>query len=110
MVGNAEDNKIKLTTTIISCYENEREYKLYSINFPRPKIVSSNKMENIIINGDQYFFLHYYSMEGKTDERQNTDTHELDQLMGEHNDIIQNHPHGILPPCSMDHIIELMLW
>ena len=87
--------RLNLREQFIRFYENGRKYKPYSIKFHPPQIVSCNQMENIIINGDKYFFLHYYSMEGKTDERQNTNTHELDQLLGEHNDIIQNHPHGI---------------
>ena len=47
-------------------------------------------------------------MERKADERQNTDPHELEQLPGEHSDIFQNPHHILLPPRSMDHIIELI--
>ena len=65
-------------------------------------------MEKIIKKGAQAFFLHYYVMERIVDERQNTDPCELEQLLGEHSDILQNPPHGLLAPRSRDDIIELM--
>ena len=40
--------RLNLREQFIRFYENGRKYKLYSINFPPPKIVSSNKMERMI--------------------------------------------------------------
>ena len=80
----------------------------FIVLMPPPQIVSSNKMEKMVKKGAQAFFLHCYAMEGTTDERQNTDPRELEQPLGEHSDIFQNHPHGLPPPRSRDHIIELM--
>ena len=68
---------LNLREQFIRFYENGRKYKLYSINFPPPQIVSPNKMEKMIKKGAQAFFLHCYAMEGITDERQNTNPHEL---------------------------------
>ena len=65
-------------------------------------------MEKMIKKGAQSFLLHCYAMERTTDERQNTDPRELEQILVEHSDIFQNPPHGLLPPRSRDHIIELM--
>ena len=62
----------------------------------------------MIKKGAQAYFLQCYTMERIVDERQNTDPCELEQLLGEHSDIFQNHPHGFSPPHSRDHIIELM--
>ena len=39
-------------------------------------------MEKMIKKGAQAFFLHYYAMEGTTDERQNTNPRELTALGG----------------------------
>ena len=39
---------LNLREQFINFHENGRKYKLYSINFPPPQIVSSNKMENMI--------------------------------------------------------------
>ena len=47
-------------------------------------------------------------MEGKTDERKNTEPHELEQLSGVHSDMFRNPPHGLPPTRSWDHTIELM--
>ena len=74
---------------------------------PLPKL-SHNKMEKMIKKGAQAFFLHCYAMEGTTDKRENTDQHELEQILGEHSDIFQNPPRGLLPPRSRDHIIKLI--
>ena len=62
----------------------------------------------MIKKGAQAFFLHYYAMERKTNERKNTNPCELEQLLGEHSDIFQNPPHGLPPPHSRNHVIELM--
>ena len=63
----------------------------------------------MIKKGYQSFFLHFYAIKRTTNERQNTDSHELEQLLAEHSDIFQNPPHGLPSPHSRDHIIELML-
>ena len=65
-------------------------------------------MEKLIKNGAQAFFLHFYAMERTPDERQNNDARELEQILEEHSHIFQNHPHGLPPPHSRDHIIELI--
>ena len=101
---------LNLQEQFIRFYENGRKYKLYSINYLPPQIVSSNKMEKIIKKGAQAFFLNCYVMERTTDERQNTDPRELEQLLDEHSDNFQKIPHGLPPPCSRDHIIKLMPW
>ena len=54
---------------------------------PLPKLSHPIKWKIWLKNGAQAFFLHYYDMEIRTDERQNTDPHELEQLLGEHSDI-----------------------
>ena len=46
-------------------------------------------------------------MEGTSHERQDTDTHDLEQLLWEHTHIFQNPVHVLLPPCSRDHFNEL---
>ena len=60
-------------------------------------MISSNKMEKMIKRGAQAAFLHYYAMEGTTNERKNIDPPELEQLLEEHSDINQNPPHGFSP-------------
>ena len=72
---------LNLQEQFIKFYENGRKYKLYSINFLPPQIVSSNKMEKIVKKGAQAFFLHCYAMEGTTDKSQNTDQRELEKLL-----------------------------
>ena len=78
---------LNLREQFLRFYENERKYKVYSINCPPPQIVSSNKMEKMVKKGVQGFFLLRYAMEGTIDERQNTNPRELEQLLGEHSDI-----------------------
>ena len=58
--------------------------------------------------GAQAFFLHCYAMERTVEEIQNTKPRDLEQLLGEHSDIFQKPPHGVLPPHSRDDIIDLM--
>ena len=62
----------------------------------------------MIKKGAQAFFLHYYAMERKTDERQNTNPCELEQIPGEHSDIFKNHSHVLPSPHFLDNIIELI--
>ena len=45
----------------------------------------------MVKKGAQAFLLHFYAVEGTTDERQNTDPRELEKLMGEHSGIFQNY-------------------
>ena len=49
---------LNLREQFIRFYENGSRYNIYSINCPPTKIVSSNKMENMIKNGGEAFFLH----------------------------------------------------
>ena len=42
--------------------------------------------------------LHCYAMEGTVDENKNVDLRELEQILGEHSEIFQNHSHGLPPP------------
>ena len=79
--------QLNLQEQFIIFYENRRKYKFYGINFPPPQIVSSNKMEKMIKKGAQAFFLHCYAMEGIVDENQNVYPREIEQLLGEHNEI-----------------------
>ena len=50
---------------------------IFTLLISPPQIVQSYKMEKMI-KGAQSLFLHYYSMEGTSNERQNTDPHDLE--------------------------------
>ena len=79
------------------------------LNSPLPKLSHPIKRKIWLKkNGAQSFFLHCYAMEMIANERQNNYPRELEQILGELSDIFQNPPHGIMPPRSRDHIIELM--
>ena len=69
--------RVNLQEHFIKFYKNGRKYKLYNIDCPPPRIVSSNKMEKMVKKGARPFFLHCYAMERTTNERQNTNPREL---------------------------------
>jgi hypothetical protein len=53
---------LNLQEKFIRFYQNGEKYKLHGINCPPPQIGSSNKMEKIIKNRAQDYFLHCYAI------------------------------------------------
>lgn len=99
---------LNLQEQFIRFYENGKKYKLEGINFPPPQIVSSNRMDKMIKKGAQAYFLHCYSMDGTTDDKNNGDPKELEKILKKYSTIFQEPPRGLPPPRSRDHIIELI--
>lgn len=100
---------LNLQEKFIRFYENGKKYKLQGINCPPPQIVSSNRMEKMIKKGAQAYFLHCYSMDGTADDNNNGYPKELEELQRKYSTIFQEPPRGLPPPCSRDHITELIL-
>jgi len=99
---------LNLQEQFIRFYQNGENYKLHGINCPPPQIVSSNRMEKIIKEGAQAYLLHWYAIERTTNEDTNVDPNNLEKILGKFNTIFQDLPHGIPPPCSRYHMIELI--
>jgi hypothetical protein len=92
---------LNLQEQFIRFYENGEKYKLQGINCPPPQIVSSNRMEKMIKKGAQAYFLHFYAIEGTTNEYKNDDPKKLDKILGKYSTIFQEPPCGLPPPPSI---------
>lgn len=100
---------LNLRKQFIRFYENGRKYKLQSVNSPPPQIVSSNVMEKMIKKGAQAYFLHCFVMEESTKEDTKDDPPQLEKNIEKYSDMFREPPHGLPPPRSRGHIIELIL-